>query len=72
MFKKQEEEQLIEVAAYCLIDNHVHIIIKAELNNLVKTIKGINIKYAMSFNLQHNRIGHVFQDRYRSEIITGY
>ncbi len=68
--KKQEEEQLIEVAAYCLMDNHVHIVIKAELNNLAKAIKGINIKYAMSFNLQQNRIGHVFQDRYRSEIIT--
>lgn len=68
--KKQEEEQLIEVAAYCLMDNHVHIVIKAELDDLAKAIKGINIKYAMNFNLQQNRIGHVFQDRYRSELVT--
>jgi len=53
--KKQEEEQLIEVAAYCLMDNHVHIVIKAEFDNLGKAIRGINIKYAMSFNLQQNR-----------------
>ncbi len=68
--KKQEEEQLIKVAAYCLMYNHVHIVVTAELNNLVKAIKGINIKYAMSFNLQQNRIGHVFQNRYRSDIIA--
>ncbi len=67
--KKQEEEQLIDVTAYCIMDNHVHIVIKSELENLVKAIKGINIKYAMSYNLQHNRTGHVFQDRYRSESV---
>ncbi len=60
--KKQEEEQLIEFAVYCLMDNHVHIVVKAELNNLVKAIKEINIKYAMSLNLQKNIIGHIFQD----------
>jgi hypothetical protein len=32
-------------------------------------IKSINTKYAMNFNGQRGRIGHVFQDRYRSEAI---
>ncbi|MEA4962437.1 transposase, partial [Lutispora sp.] len=27
--KKQEEDQLIDIAAYCVMDNHVHIVVKA-------------------------------------------
>lgn len=67
--KKQEEDQLIDIAAYCLMDNHVHIVIKADPLNLAKSIKSTNIKYAMNFNGKRNRIGHVFQDRYKSEAI---
>ena len=67
--KKQEEDQLIDIVAYCLMDNHVHIVIKADPLNLAKAIKSTNIKYAMNFNGKWNRIGHVFQDRYKSEAI---
>ncbi|MDF2519997.1 MAG: transposase like protein [Clostridia bacterium] len=67
---KQEEDLLIDIAAYCLMDNHVHIVIKAELSDLAKAIKSTNIKYAMKFNFCGDRVGHVFQDRYKSEIIT--
>ncbi len=67
--KKQEEDQLIDIAAYCVMDNHVHIVVKAEPLGLAKAIKSINIKYAMKFNQQRDRIGHVFQDRYKSEAV---
>lgn len=60
----------IEIAAYCLMDNHVHIATKGELEDLSLAIKKTNIKYAMRFNKDTERIGHVFQDRYKSEIIT--
>ncbi|MFZ5943124.1 MAG: REP-associated tyrosine transposase [Bacillota bacterium] len=70
LIKKFEEEDLIEIAAYCLMDNHVHFVVKGELTNLSSALKKINIKYAMKFNKEANRVGHVFQDRYKSEIIT--
>lgn len=70
LLREQVEEGLIDIAGYCIMDNHVHIAIKAELDNLTKAMKSINIKYAMRFNKEKERIGHVFQDRYKSEIIS--
>lgn len=67
--EKQEEDQLIDIVAYCLMDNHAHIVIKAEPLNLTKAIKSTNIRYAMNFNGKRDRVGHVFQDRYKSEAI---
>ncbi len=67
---KQVTDQLIDIAAYCIMDNHVHIAVKADSQNLIKAIKSTNTKYAMSFNGKRNRIGHVFQDRYKSETIN--
>ena len=60
----------VEIAAYCVMDNHVHILIAGEIDDLSEVMKRINIKYAMKFNKEADRIGHVFQDRYRSEVIV--
>lgn len=68
--QSNQEEGLLEIAAYCIMDNHVHIVVKADITNLPKAIKSINTKFAFSFNQVHGRIGHVFQDRYKSEAIT--
>jgi len=61
--KKRSLDQLIEIAAYCLMCNHVHIVVKAHPIDLIKAVKSVNTKYAMNFNRQRDRIGHVFQDR---------
>ncbi len=68
--KKHDTDHSVDIVAYCLMDNHVHIIVKADPLSLAKSIKSINTKYAMNFNRQRNRIGHVFQGRYKSEAIT--
>lgn len=52
------------------MDNHVHLIVKGEISNLSRAIKRLNISYAMKFNKKADRVGHVFQDRYRSEVIV--
>lgn len=69
ILKEQAEEGLIEIAAYCVMDNHVHIVVEADMLNLTKAMKSINIKFAMKINKEKNRIGHVFQDRFKSEPI---
>lgn len=66
----EDEELLIEIAAYCIMDNHTHLVAKGNPLDLAQAIKRINIKYAMSFNKERGRIGHVFQDRFKSEIIS--
>ncbi|MBS4539473.1 transposase [Clostridium sp. D2Q-11] len=69
ILKVQAIEELIEVVAYCIMDNHVHLVLKGKIDNLTLAIKRINIRYAMKFNKHMDRIGHVFQDRFKSEVI---
>jgi REP element-mobilizing transposase RayT len=71
LLKKILPEEYLELVAYCIMENHVHLIIEGEdIEGLSKAMKRINISYAMRYNKEFDRIGHVFQDRYRSENIT--
>lgn len=70
LLTNSKKEFPVEIAAYCIMDNHVHIVISGEIYDLSKVMKGINIKYAIKFNKEADRIGHVFQDRYKSEVIA--
>jgi REP element-mobilizing transposase RayT len=53
--------------AYCVMDNHLHIIIKEGKDTIDRIVKRIAASYACYFNKKYKRIGHVFQERYRSE-----
>jgi len=55
--------------AYCVMDNHVHVVIQEGEQSLERFMKRIGVTYAAYFNKKYNRIGHVFQDRFRSETI---
>lgn len=63
--KKKEGEYLLY--AYCIMDNHIHLVVKEGKDSLARIIKRIGTSYARYFNKKYMRIGHVFQDRYRSE-----
>ncbi len=53
--------------AFVLMANHVHLLMKPEEEPLDSTIKRIGTRYAIWFNQKYQRVGHLFQDRYRSE-----
>jgi len=55
--------------AYCIMDNHLHIILREGNETISKAIKRIASSYAHYFNKKYKKIGHVFQDRYLSECI---
>ncbi|GBD97382.1 MAG TPA: helix-turn-helix domain-containing protein [Nitrospirae bacterium] len=55
--------------AYCLMNNHYHLIIETPDGNLSKGMRQINGVYTQSFNRQHNKAGHVFQGRYKAILI---
>lgn len=59
----------IEVHAWCIMDNHVHIVAKGELQEISLAMKSINGYFAQKHNLYKQRIGHVLQDRFRSEVV---
>ncbi len=63
------EEVDFKIISYCIMNNHLHLLIKAGNSELTKFMKKLNIKYAMYYNKAEDRYGHVFQDRFRSEAV---
>lgn len=55
--------------AYCLMDNHYHLLIETIDGNLSQGMRHFNGVYSQGFNYRHERVGHVFQGRYKSIII---
>lgn len=66
--KKIIDKELV-VYAYCLMNNHVHLVVHDENDQISGTMKGVATGYAMFFNIKYDRVGHVFQDRFRSEAV---
>lgn len=58
---------LCSIFAYCLMPNHVHLLLQEKQEKLGEVVKRITIAYAYYFNRKYQRNGHLFQDRYRSE-----
>ena len=52
--------------AWALIDNHFHLLLKTGHVPVATLMRRLLTGYAVSFNLRHNRIGHLFQNRYKS------
>jgi len=57
------------VHAYCLMDNHYHILLETADGNLSKGMRQLNGVYTQYFNRQHNRVGHVYQGRYKAILV---
>lgn len=55
--------------AYCLMDNHYHILVETPDGNLSKGMRQLNGVYTQTFNKRHNRVGHLFQGRYKAILI---
>ena len=53
--------------AYCIMDNHVHLLIQPNGIELGRIMTRIMTTYAIYFNNTYERVGHLFQDRYKSE-----
>ena len=55
--------------AYCLMDNHYHLLIETNTATLSKGMKLLNGTYTQYFNRQHRRVGHVFQGRFKAILV---
>ena len=56
------------VFGYCLMDNHIHLIVKSY--KLSEYIKRIGISYVWWYNTKNERVGHLYQNRFISEVIN--
>ena len=57
------------VYAYCLMTNHVHMVIKCDNSLLSKSIQSLVVRYVHYFNKKYSRTGSLFQDRFKSKNI---
>ena len=56
-----------KIHAYCLMDNHVHILIEDNNNKLGELMRNVTSIYAGEFNKKYKRVGHLFQERFKSQ-----
>lgn len=68
LFIKKKESGFC-LYAYCLMDNHVHLLLREGQESISTTMKRVNTSYAFYFNQRYQRVGHLFQDRFKSEPI---
>ncbi len=57
------------VYSYCLMTNHVHIQLQTNETEISTIMHYINMAYTVYFNRKYELVGHLFQGRYRSELI---
>ena len=55
--------------AYCLMDNHFHIVVETVDGNLSAGMRQLNGVYTQWHNRMHNRVGHVFQGRFKAIMV---
>lgn len=53
--------------AYCLMTNHVHLIMYDKMDNFSKALQSLTVSYSSYWNKKYEREGHVFQNRFLSK-----
>src|SRR4029453_17832924 len=64
LFGRTVEKRNWRCLAYCLMANHVHLVVQTPDANLAAGMQTFHGLYAQTFNERHRRVGHLFQGRY--------
>ncbi|HWR43601.1 transposase [Sporomusa sp.] len=57
------------IYGYCLMDNHIHLLLKEGKEPIAGFIKKVGVSYVAWYNRKYQRCGHLFQDRFKSEAV---
>ena len=72
LLERYSFEKEASILAYCLMTNHVHLLVKPlKENTLYKMMQGITLCYTQYFNRKYFRTGRLWESRYHSCIIDG-
>jgi putative transposase len=63
------EEGAWSVFAWALLPNHVHLLVRTGSLPLATSMRRLLTGYVVNFNRRHNRVGHLFQNRYKSIVV---
>ncbi len=64
-----KEKYQYELYAYCLMTNHVHLVIYDKCDNLSKILQSLTVSYSSYWNKKYERVGHLFQNRFLSKTV---
>ncbi len=67
LLKELNEVYNVKIVAYCLMENHYHLLIKTPDANLSRAMRHLNGVYTQRYNKRHNYDGQLFRGRYKSE-----
>ncbi|MBI5394427.1 MAG: transposase, partial [Verrucomicrobia bacterium] len=54
---------------YCLMPNHYHLVVETPQGNLSRAIGWLQVTYTVRFNARHRRSGHLFQGRFKAQLV---
>jgi REP element-mobilizing transposase RayT len=57
------------VHVYCLMPNHYHLVIETPRGNLSRALGWLQLSYSVRFNHRHRRSGHLFQGRFKAQLV---
>ena len=67
---KSKAEDRINISHYCLMTNHVHLIVSVgEDSDLSRFMKRVNLKYVYHYRRKYTYYGHLWQDRFKAKAI---
>lgn len=69
ILEQYKNECKFKLFAYCLMNNHVHLVLQVADVKLETIFRKINTHYSVWFNMKYQRVGHLLQGRYYSEPI---
>lgn len=67
--KNTKEKYGYELYAYCLMTNHVHLVIYDKNNMLSKIMQSLEVAYSAYFSKKYEKTGHLFQNRFLSKVV---
>ena len=61
---------LVEILAFCLMPNHYHLMARQiSKNGITEFMRKLGTGYTNYFNLRHDRVGHLFQGRFKAIVL---
>lgn len=67
--KRTKEKYKYDIYAYCIMTNHIHLLLKDNQSNMSTAIQSFAVSYSSYFNKKYNRTGHLFQNRFKSKCV---
>lgn len=66
--REYKEKHNISIICYCLMPNHIHFLLRQNAESPVyKFIHALHTSYSMNFNRKYNKVGHLFQGKYKQK-----